>query len=260
MLDRLSRLIRRQQRVRSTLIGSMIYPALLISVSAGVLMVMMILVLPRFADMFKTLDAPLPASTAMLMGLSEWFKGNWWIVLGGLLISAGTTVAWARTPGGRRRLHRLALDLPILGRVQRSMVAGQIARLLGVLLGSKVPLLEAVELTRNAVVNEHYKDLLGRAGERVTKGEALSSAFSDGGLMPASMVEALRSAERGGSTAWVLSELADFIEEDNESLVRSMMTLLEPMILIVLGAMVAFVAISIFLPLFDLTAATQRGR
>lgn len=259
MLDRVSRLVRRQQRVRSSMLGAMVYPGLLIAVSVGVLGVMIAVVMPRFAEMFESLDAPLPASTRVLMDMSGWLRAWWWLVLG-LLISGGCgLVAWLRTPGGRVALDRMLVRAPGVGRLVRSVLAGQVARLLSVLLASRVPLIEAIELTRNTLGNGEYRDLMDRCGERVSKGEHLSAALEGSALIPASMCEALRSAERSGSVAVVLAEVADFIEEDNESLVKSLTSILEPMILIVLGALVAFVAISIFLPLFDLTATAGGG-
>ncbi len=151
------------------------------------------------------------------------------------------------------------LRLPVVGPLLRSMSAGRIARLLSVLLASRIPLVEALELTRNTMTNREYRLLLEDSIERVTKGESLSSVFADSPLVPASMTEALRSAERSGTVDSVLGDIADFIEEDSESLVRTLTSVFEPVILIVLGALVAFVAISIFLPLFDLTASATTG-
>lgn len=259
MLERLARLIRRQQRVRSAMVGALVYPALLISVSAGVLVVMIALVMPRFAEMFESLDAPLPASTEILMDLSAWLRAYWWAVLGTLIAGACGLGAWLSTAHGRATRDRILLRLPIVGTMLRSMSAGRIARLLSVLLASRIPLVEALELTRNTITNREYRILLEGSIERVTRGDSLSSVFSGSPLIPPSMTEALRSAERSGTVDTVLGDLADFIEEDNEALVRALTSVFEPIILIVLGVLVAFVAISIFLPLFDLTASATTG-
>ncbi len=259
MLERLARLIRRQQRVRSAMVGALVYPALLISVSTGVLIVMIALVMPRFAEMFESLDAPLPASTEILMDLSAWLRAYWWAVLGALIVGVCGLGAWLSTARGRATRDRVLLRLPIVGTMLRSMGAGRIARLLSVLLASRIPLVEALELTRNTMTNREYRILLEDSIERVTKGDSLSSVFAGSALIPASMTEALRSAERSGTVDTVLGDLADFIEEDNEALVRALTSIFEPVILIVLGGLVAFVAISIFLPLFDLTASATTG-
>ncbi len=258
-LDRLSRLVRRRQRMRATLIGAMIYPALLILISSGVLAVMAVLVLPRFGEMFESLDVPLPASTAVLLDLSAFMRESWWIVLGSLVGVTCAVAAILRTAWGLKMKDRAMIRLPVFGGLQRSVAAGQIARLMSLLLTSRVPLLEAIELTRNTMRNGEYRDLLNEAGERVTKGEHLSAALANSPLIPSNMGEALRSAERAGAVAPVLADVADYIEEDTESLVKSLTTILEPAILIVMGVLVAFVAISIFLPLFDLTASAQGG-
>lgn len=258
-LDRLSRMVRRRQRMRAALVGALIYPALLICISSGVLVVMAVMVLPRFGEMFETLDAPLPASTAFLLDLSTFAREKWWVVLGSLVAGVSLLITVLRTQWGQRMRDRAMIRIPVVGGLQRAVAAGQIARLLSLLLNSRVPLLEAIELTRNTMRNREYRDLLEEASERVTKGEHLSAALANSPLIPPNMGEALRSAERAGSVAPVLADVADYIEEDTEILTKSLSTIIEPVILIAMGVLVAFVAISIFLPLFDLTASAQRS-
>lgn len=259
MLERLAELTRQQQRVRSSLIGAMVYPTLLIGVSAIVLTMMVMFVLPRFAEMFETLDMPLPASTSFLLALSDWLREWWWcvpIALGGA--TAGLW-RWALTPRGRRRLDALIVTAPLVGPMARSLSVAQMSRLLGVLMQARVPLLEAIDLTHDAMRNTMYREMLDAARIAVSKGEPLSASFADSPLVPDSISEAARSGERSGSLGRVLGDVADFIDEDNEVLVRSLTSIIEPVILIVLGVMVAIIALSMFLPLFDMTAAATGG-
>src|SRR5262249_42583205 len=147
----------------------------------------------------------------------------------------------------------------LFGAFFKSLITARIIRTLGVLVEGRVPLLEALQLVRDAAGNIEYAALLTRAEEAVTKGEAISSALRDSPLVAASVYEALLTGERSGQVGPILLNLSEFLDEDNEVVIKSLMSLIEPMILIALGVVVGFVALSLFLPLFDLTSAAQGG-
>ncbi len=163
------------------------------------------------------------------------------------------------TPTGRRTLDTWLVRLPYLGNFVRSLITARIARLLGVLLSSQVQLLEALQLTRRATVNTRYADLMQRAEEGVANGSPLSASFEGTHLISPSMTEAVRHGEQSGQLASVLTDMAEFMDEENEVVVRTLASIVEPIILIVLGVIVAVLAISMFMPLFDLTSLTQGG-
>jgi type IV pilus assembly protein PilC len=259
MLQRLADLTRQQLKVRQTVIGAMVYPVLLITVSVNVLVVMLCFVMPRFAGLFKTLDVPLPPTTKFLMGLSNFLVHDWWIAL--LALAGGVTglVVWLRSAPGRLAVHTALIRLPQLGKVSRSFYTARFARLMGLLLESKVPLLECLELTRASTVNTHYIALLDRSRDGLTRGESFSQTLGGTTLITASVCEAIRNGERSGQVGTVLSSMADFLEEENEVLVKALTSLLEPAILITLGVVVGIVATSMFMPLFDLTAMAGGG-
>lgn len=259
MMDRLSKLTRQQQKVRASLLGAMVYPCLLIFVAIIVLTAMLGFVLPRFEGLFKTLDTPLPPSTKVLMSASHLLREQWYFALGGIGLLGFGIKTWITSATGRVSIHRLSLSAPQMGKVTRSFATARIARVLGVLVEGKVPLIDAIKLTRLASNNTMYHGLLDRAEEAVTRGENISSAFADPALIHPSVCEALRSGERSGRIGTVLLSMADHLDEDNEILVKSAASIIEPMILMVLGVLVGGVAISMFLPLFDLTAAGGGG-
>jgi type II secretory pathway component PulF len=130
---------------------------------------------------------------------------------------------------------------------------------MGLLLESKVPLLECLELTRASTVNTHYITLLDRARDGLTRGESFSQTLGGTTLITTSVCEAIRNGERSGQVGTVLSSMADFLEEENEVLIKALTSLLEPAILITLGVIVGIVATSMFMPLFDLTAMAGGG-
>lgn len=259
MLVRLSQLVRQSLKIRSNLAGAMVYPSLLICVSIGVMGAMFGFVLPRFEGLFQTLEAPLPPTTKFLMGISVWVRSYWWALLGAMIAAGVGAKVWLATPAGRRWLHVMVVKLPQLGRVVRALATARIARVMGVLLTGKVPLLETLQLTREATGNLCYADLIAAAEDRVIRGENVSAAFAASRLVPASVTEAIRSGEKTGQLASVLTNIADYLDEDNEVVIRSLTSIIEPLILLALGLVVGFMAISMFLPLFDLTSGANRG-
>ena len=255
MLDRLAVLSRKQVHVRSSVIGAMIYPALLTTVAVAVLGTLLTFVLPRFGALFASLDTPLPPTTHFLMTLSTLLRTYWWalpLIIGGAAFATWTTV---KTEAGRRRLHWLTISLPQFGPIVRSFETARITRLLGILIQGRVTLLEALGLTKAATTNWYYNDMLTKAEDAITRGDSLAAAF-DAKLVPSSVSEAVRSGERSGQLGALLSTLADFLDEENDVTLRSLTSIIEPIILIVLGVLVGFIAISMFMPLFDLTSAT----
>jgi type II secretory pathway component PulF len=259
MLERLAVLTRKQLHVRRSIVGATIYPSLLIVVALAVLVTLLTFVLPRFEELFKSLDTPLPPTTKLLMGFSSLVRTYWWAIIAGL-IAAGIG-AWAtlRSPTGKCAVQTLVLRLPQFGPIVKSFSTARIARLLGMLLQGRVQLIEALQLTVGACANHHYATLVTGACDAVTRGESLAAAFADRRLIAPSVQEAILSGERTGQLGPLLTTLADFLEENNEVTVRSLTSILEPLILVALGLLVGVIAISMFLPLFDLTAATRGG-
>lgn len=259
MLDRLAQLARKQLQIHGALIGSLIYPVLLVFVALTVLCSMLAFVLPRFEGLFLTLDVAVPPSTRWLMALSDLLRGYWWALLLGLIAIGFGAWSWLRSPSGKRAVDTLCLRTPQLGRMTRSFAAARIARLLGVLMDSHMPLLEILPLVRQSMANGHYVQMLHRTEEAVTRGEPISAAFATSDLISPAVCQVLRSGEQSGSMAPLLLNLADLMDEENEMLVKSLTSIIEPLILIGLGLLVGFVTLSMFLPLFDLSSATGGG-
>ena len=259
MLDRLASLIRKQVQTRSAVRGAMIYPCLLVVVSIAVLTLMLTFVLPRFAQLFQSLDVPLPPTTKFLMMLSDGLLGYWWAVIAVLIAAVVGAYFWVGTEAGRIRIHTVLIRLPLFGPTIRNFTVARIIRVLGVLMTGRVPLLEALRLARHTAGNIHYVGLVAKAEEAVTRGSTISSVFAESDLITPSLTEAIKSGEQSGQMAGLLLNMADFMDEENEVVVKSLTSIIEPIILIVLGLLVGFIAMSMFLPLFDLTSMTQRG-
>ncbi len=259
MLQRLATLTRQQLHTRHAVLGALTYPAVLMVVAISVLVLMLMFVLPRFAGLFDTLDAPLPPTTAILMDVSGFLRAQWPWVLGAIAGAGAGLWAYFRSSHGRHTLDTVAIRAPRIGIVARNVLSARVVRLLGVLIESRVPLVEAIGLCRTAAGNIHYARMLDRAEDAVTRGDSMSEAMAAGGLLPDNVCEAAKNGEASGQLGPVLLGMADFLDEDNEVTLRSLTSIIEPLILVVLGGVVGFVAISMFLPLFDLTAMTQPG-
>jgi type II secretory pathway component PulF len=259
MLDRLAKLVRKQLQIRNAITGAMVYPTLLIFIAIGVMVVMLTFVLPRFAGLFATLDTPLPPTTKLVMWMSDAVRGYWWAILIGLGAAGAALKFWLASPAGKLAFDQFSVKAPIFGVIVRSFATARIARLIGVQIDSHVPLLEALALTKSATRNSLYAQLIASAEDAATRGQPISVAFTDSPLINPSVAEALRSGEQTGQVASLLLNIADFLDEENDTTVRSLPRIIEPIILIVLGVIVGFLAISMFLPLFDLTSAVQGG-
>jgi type II secretory pathway component PulF len=166
---------------------------------------------------------------------------------------------YLRSPHGKITRDTFMIRAPQLGKISRNFCTARITRLLGTLIESRVPLIDALQLTRGAMRNGHYNHLLVLAEQAVVRGEPISTAFEDARLINPSVCEAIRNGERSGQVGKLLLNISEFMEEENEVVVKSLTSIIEPCILIILGVLVGFIAMSMFLPLFDLTAATGGG-
>jgi type II secretory pathway component PulF len=254
MLERVSAITRQQLKTRRTVVGALVYPALLLTVGAVVTLSMLLFVMPRFSKLFDSLGMPLPPVTEILMQVSVLLRSSWWIGLIALAVVAIGGRFAVRTPSGRRATHTMLVRAPFVGGIVRSLATARIARLLGVLLESHVALLESIELTRRASTNLLYVDLMQDAEEAAIRGESISGVFSRSSLISPSVAEAMHHGERNGQIGPILTDMADFLDEENEVIVKSAMSILEPVILVILGVVVGFIALSLFVPLFDMTS------
>jgi type II secretory pathway component PulF len=254
MLDRLAVLTRKQAQIRAQLSGAMIYPCLLILITIAVLAIMLTVVMPRFTGMFESLDVPLPATTLMLMGASDMLRTYWWAVLIAA-IGGATGLRFALiSVSGKKFMDGVMLTVPVLRELTRSYATARIARLMGVLIECNVPLLDTIQLTRKATGNSKYETMMVEAEEIVTSGEPVSGAFADDRMIEPAFYEAVRNGEQSGRLSMLMITVADFMDEENDTRLKALTSLFEPLILVFLGLMVGGIAISMFMPMFDLTS------
>ncbi len=255
MFERLAVIVGKRRAMRGKIIGAMIYPLLLITMSLSILMVLLLFVLPRFNDMFVQLAVEPPATTKMLLSAGAFLRGHWMMLLAGLAVIVGSILSLVFSDVGRKWLCNVQLAIPGFGTLRSRLIQGQVFRTMGTLLTSRVGLLDTLELAREATQNNRFQDLFDRLEEAVTSGGQPSTAFEASGLVQPYICQAVRTGEDSGSLGEALAYCADVLDESNTELVNTMTRLIEPAILIVMGFLVGGVAISLFLPLFDMTSA-----
>jgi type II secretory pathway component PulF len=257
VLKQLSTMQRSELRLRQSIKALLTYPILLTVIAGSVISILVVFVLPRFAQIFAQYEVALPVITRILLGIATEFKSRWWLWLPAIAAAVAGGFAWRATEGGRRTLDRLMLYGFGLRNVSRPLLIGRTCSLLGLLLQSGVPLLEALQLCRQAVANRVYKGLLDELCDNVVNGHGMAAALQEADIVPASAREMLITAERTGNLTEVSRLLGVYYEEEAENRMKQVVRLLEPMITVVMGAIVAVVVMSVMLPIFDLSTVAS---
>jgi type II secretory pathway component PulF len=253
ILNRLAELARQSDRLRSKIISAMIYPVLLVTIAVSVLSVLIFFVLPRFATIFEEMQVTLPTSTRGLMAISAFVRNNVLLTLIGLGALVGGTVYWFKSDVGRRHVSRIILKIPIAGSLVSSIITARIFRLLGILIVSEVPLVESLDLTRTSIRHYLYADMVKRVSDSVLVGQPMHEAMAKGDLVSPSIVQIVQTGEENGQVGKVMTLLADYLDDRNETLISSLTSVMEPVILIFMGIIIGIIAISLVLPMFDLS-------
>jgi type II secretory pathway component PulF len=259
LLDRLAVLTRKRVHILSTVRAAMTYPILLCSVATAVFGVLLLFVVPRFGELFASIGAPMPPTTAALIAAGEGLRAYWWAWAGAIIAAVVAARQYVKSPAGKRAADTILLRVPQIGSLVKNFITARIVRLLGLLVDSHLPIQDILSFTRGATSNVHYGALLAKAEQAVGHGEPVSSVFRETNLISPSVYEAMRSGEQSGQVGPLLLELADFLDDENELSLKSLTSIVEPALLILMGLMVGFVAISIFLPLFDVTSMMSGG-
>jgi type II secretory pathway component PulF len=232
---------------------------MLIGISGCVIITLVVVVLPRFAEIFASYNASLPVMTQVLLGASQELKSRWWLWLPCAAAAIGGLVAWRVTERGRRSVDSLLLNAPVLGSVARPLLIGRTCRLLGLLLGSGVPLLEGLRLCRKAIGNRVYRELLDKLVDSVVNGRGLAAPLENAVIVPVSAREMLATAERTGNLGEVSTMLGGYYEEEAETRMRSVVRLMEPAITVIMGVVVAVIVMAVMLPIFDLSSFNNQN-
>ena len=259
VLHQLSQLLRSEMKLRNSVRTMLAYPVLLTVISSVVLTALVVFVLPRFAQIFADMDAPLPVITQMLLAVSSEFRSRFWLWIPLLGLCGGGIWAFLRSPTGKRIWDKVALTSPVLKDVTQTLFIGRICRLLGLMIDSGVPLLDSLRLARASVKNCFYHELFARLEDDVLNGRGLATALVDSRFIPASASEMIMTAERTGSLGSVSTMIGQHFEEEGEAKLKELVSIAEPAITVIMGVVVAVIVLSVMLPLFDLSSAAGKG-
>jgi type IV pilus assembly protein PilC len=256
-LEALAGMLEIRRRLRARLREAMTYPIVLSVIMTGVVIFMLTYMFPRFADLFADLGDDLPITTRILMGLASFVRSRWYVLppIAGAL-GFGAHRLW-QTELVRGGWDRLKLSLPLVGRLYREAYLYQLFASLSLLLGSHVPHLDAIRISRQAVQNVRYTAFFDRLAELVEAGRGVAQAFLEAPFFPGAVKLMVSTGETSGALPTVMGRLSDRYREDLESDIRRLSTMIEPIMLVVMGVVVGLVAVSFITPLFKLSRAVH---
>lgn len=242
----------RALQVRRTIRAALVYPSIVVAASLAVVALLAIVVLPKFAEVFEASQVQMPAMTRVLMAASRTAARYWWALLAAALAVAVWAVRWARTPEGKERIDRALWNAPRVGDAVRKLQVAHVSSTLAGLLQSGVPMLDALALVERTAQNTVLRSALRTIREATARGATLSQAMRLQGRMPGMLVQLVAMGEETGQLPRMLEEYAQIAREDAETAVQTMLRLLEPAMLVLVGGMVAFIAASVYVPLSQL--------
>ena len=254
IMKRLAEYIEKKEQLQRRIRGAMVYPIGILIVTIAVVVVLLKWVIPTFEKMFSDFGAEgaLPAPTAFVIGLSQSFQENWYVWLGGLVALIVAFTALNRTRAGKHFFHRLYLRLPVFGSVVRKTAVARFTRTLGTLLSSGVPILDAMTTVAKAAGNVVIERAVLFARERISEGRNMSEPLMEAKVFPGMVVQMIAVGEQTGALDVMCNKIADFYDEEVDVAVAALTSLLEPLMMVVIGGIVGGMVIAMYLPIFEL--------
>jgi general secretion pathway protein F len=252
VLGRLADFLESAQKLKSKVQSAMIYPMVMVFVTVGIIGVLMVKVIPEITSMFTQQGKTLPINTRMLIASSGFFGHHWKAILLFLIMLTALFIWWKGTKEGKQTWHKFVLKLPVVGQLVRTINVARFARTLGTMLQSGVPMLRSLDTAKQIVQNVILQDAIENAKRAVTEGESLAQTLKKSGQFPPAMIQMTASGERAGQLEQMLDRVATTFESEVDVKLSRLTALLEPMILVVMGGVVAFIVFSILQPIMDL--------
>jgi len=252
ILQRLADFKEKSEKLKKRIIGAMIYPVVVISIAGAILTGIMVFIIPSFQDMFEDFDVELPKMTQMLINLSQWLRQNYlFLVLVPVILFIAIKLI-RRNRGGRYVVDLVKMKIPIMGQIVSKSSVSRFTRTLGTLITSGVPILEALNIVRDTTGNEVLARAIGSVHDSIREGETVAEPLRRSRVCDDMVVNMIDVGEETGDLDKMLVKVADAYDEDVDNMVASMVSLLEPMLIVSLGGIVGFIVVSLFLPLVKL--------
>jgi type IV pilus assembly protein PilC len=240
--------------VRSKTISAMVYPIILVLLAVVLVGIIVIKVVPTFAEFYSSFDAELPVSTQIIVAISDTARAQFWLIVIGIAGGAAAFYGWIKQPGRDAQFDRLILKLPIIGASFHKFSTSQMARTLATLLGGGIPLVNSLEIAARSTGNRYMGQELDVVATRVREGQSFAGTLFERKTVPDVAIKMIEVGESTGALTEMLNSLADFYDEEIETEVARFVTLIEPAMLVFMGVVIAAIVLALYLPLFQLTS------
>ena len=255
VLSRLAEMSEKRNNLTNKVKAAMAYPLFMAVAGVAVVGFIFAFVIPSIAKLFLEMNRQLPWPTIMLIGISDFTQRYFWVLLAVPGVFAGALVLWLRTTAGRETWDRLKLKCPLLGGLALKMAVSRFSRTLAVLLASGLPIVEALDLARRVIGNSAVSAVVEDAKDAISHGERIANSFRKSGVFPPIVIHMIAAGEKSGSIEEGLANVADVFDNEVETTVKALTSLLEPLMIVLLGTIVGFIVLAILLPIFDINQA-----
>lgn len=257
VLTRLADFTENQARLQQKILSTMLYPAIMMVVGGGILVALMVFVVPKVTKIFETMKATLPLSTRFLIASSNFFQSWWFILLPAIALAVVLFMRWTQSPTGKPKWDRITLKTPVVGNLIRLLSISRFARTLSTLLKSGVPLLAAMDIVKAIMTNTVLAEVVEKARDSIREGESIANPLKRSGEFPPLVYHMVAIGERSGQLEEMLTSVADNYETQVNVRITALTSLLEPLLIVVMGAVIAFVALSILMPILQVNSAIR---
>jgi len=237
--------------------GAMIYPGVIMSVAVIAICVLLIFVIPVFESMFGSVGLALPVPTRIVIALSRFLKGYWYLIGGGIAGSYFMMKRYYATPNGKLQIDKALLKVPVLGDVLRKSAVSRFTRTLGTLISSGVSILDGLEITAKTAGNRVIQDAIMASRASIAGGDTIAAPLQKSAVFPPMVISMIAVGEQTGGLDEMLSKIADFYDEEVDAAVSGLLSLLEPIMIVFLGVVVGGMVVAMYLPIFDMINAVQ---
>ncbi|MBI2593432.1 type II secretion system F family protein [Candidatus Daviesbacteria bacterium] len=255
ILTEMANNLERDREFRSRVRGAMVYPIMVIGMMVVVVGIMMFFVIPRLTSLYSQSDIDLPLPTKILIGSSNFLIGYWWLLLILFIMAVFAFKKWVSTPGGKFAFDEFLLKVPLVGKIIRGTSLTSFTRTFGLLTTAGVPILDSITVVSDVTNNSVYKKALLETKLGVERGLTMSAQLDEVGVFPKIVTQMYKVGEETGKVDKISFKLAEYFESEADHLVKNLTVIIEPVILIILGVGVAFLVLSIILPIYKLTTS-----
>jgi general secretion pathway protein F len=257
VLQRLTDYTEAQVALRGKIVTALTYPALMGGVSGLIIIGLFVGVIPRIKRVFETMDTTLPALTRAVMAFSDFLIGQWYIPLAIAIAMVVAFRRWVGKPEGQTQWHGILLKMPVIGNVNRKVAVSRFCRTMSTLLDSGVPILTAVSIVKTVVGNDIIAMAIEKAGRNIAEGQSIAEPLKASGQFPPLVTHMINIGEKTGELEPMLSKVADAYDQEVERTLEGLTSILEPVMIVVMGGIVAIVALSILLPMLNMSAIAK---